>query len=578
MKKPGISLCMIVKNEEHYLKDCLNSVKNLVNEIIIVDTGSTDKTVQIANEFSAKVYHFNWCNDFAKARNESIKHANYQWILYLDADEQIEQKYHNRLKQFVAQKEFAALVFKLKCYTEQNDRTKFYYSYYRRMFKNIEGIKFYGKVHEQITVSLEELDVKSCLSDCEIEHFGYMASKEVMDSKKKRNLDLLLSHLEEDDSDWYSWHQLGTTYASMHEYEKAKAPLKKAINMPDTSQSTMARSYNILSIIASDQKKYLLSQFYARQSLRIASNQNHAYFLKAEACKNEGNNLGAIRELTKALEFKEDQQNRIQQLTSDIVVDNWIIYKEIALNHYHLKQYDEADKFFDLSIQSKEDNFDAIMQKSLLYSELNRFDEADKLIDRLKNQHPQYHLLKANNFKLAKKSDLALTEYQNYLEQTEENEQHLKAIIDITEIHHNNSDEIKRNKEIEFFLEKAKAIFKTHKETDYELLLLKYLKRFNKNNFIFNYLEKFNKTSEQLAFFAQLYIDHNDLKNALNYINKAITIKRNLNYLILRANIHLAMKELTKAEEAYYELSQILPGNTDIQKQYLKIKELKSFH
>ena len=86
---PKLSLCMIVKNEEKFLAGCLESVKNIVDEIIIVDTGSTDKTIEIANSYNAKVYHFEWKNDFSLARNESIKHATGDWILILDADERL---------------------------------------------------------------------------------------------------------------------------------------------------------------------------------------------------------------------------------------------------------------------------------------------------------------------------------------------------------------------------------------------------------------------------------------------------------------------------------------------------------
>ena len=75
MKMSTISLCMITKNEERYLEQCLNSVKEIVDEIIIVDTGSTDKTKEIAKKFKAKIIDFKWIDDFSAARNESLKHA-----------------------------------------------------------------------------------------------------------------------------------------------------------------------------------------------------------------------------------------------------------------------------------------------------------------------------------------------------------------------------------------------------------------------------------------------------------------------------------------------------------------------
>jgi glycosyltransferase involved in cell wall biosynthesis len=86
-RKPRLSVCMIVKNEERFLGQCLASVKDIADELIVIDTGSTDRTVEIAREHGAHVGHFEWCNDFAAARNASIAPATGDWILFLDADE-----------------------------------------------------------------------------------------------------------------------------------------------------------------------------------------------------------------------------------------------------------------------------------------------------------------------------------------------------------------------------------------------------------------------------------------------------------------------------------------------------------
>src|SRR4030066_756382 len=89
--RPTISACMIVKNEEKFLAQCLKSIKDAVDEIIIVDTGSTDNTVEIAQSFGAKVYHHPWRNSFSEARNHSLSYATCDWILQIDADEALEQ-------------------------------------------------------------------------------------------------------------------------------------------------------------------------------------------------------------------------------------------------------------------------------------------------------------------------------------------------------------------------------------------------------------------------------------------------------------------------------------------------------
>src|SRR3990167_8792325 len=98
MKMSTISLCMITKNEEKWLEQCLNSVKEIVDEIIIVDTGSTDKTKEIAKKFNAKFFDFKWIGDFSAARNESLNHATKDWILVLDADETIAKEDLEKIK------------------------------------------------------------------------------------------------------------------------------------------------------------------------------------------------------------------------------------------------------------------------------------------------------------------------------------------------------------------------------------------------------------------------------------------------------------------------------------------------
>ena len=103
--KPGISLCMIVKNEERSLARCIKSVKSLVDEIIIVDTGSNDNTINIAKDLGAEIYNFEWCDDFSAARNESIKYANHQWILLLDADEFVDENSIIELKKIIKNNE-----------------------------------------------------------------------------------------------------------------------------------------------------------------------------------------------------------------------------------------------------------------------------------------------------------------------------------------------------------------------------------------------------------------------------------------------------------------------------------------
>src|SRR5262249_4480308 len=86
-ERPRVSLCMIVRNEEANIADCLETVRNIVDEIVIVDTGSTDATKSIAERFGARLFDFPWIDSFAAARNESLRHARCEWIFWMDADD-----------------------------------------------------------------------------------------------------------------------------------------------------------------------------------------------------------------------------------------------------------------------------------------------------------------------------------------------------------------------------------------------------------------------------------------------------------------------------------------------------------
>ena len=157
MANQTISLCMITKNEENCLEQCLNSVKEIADEIIIVDTGSTDKTKEIAKKFNAKIFDFKWCDDFSAARNESLKHAAKDWILVLDADEIIEKKDLEKIRNIIEdEKGFSGFALEQRSYTNnyfegalKNDSDfelakdyPFYVANFLvRLFKNNLGIK-----------------------------------------------------------------------------------------------------------------------------------------------------------------------------------------------------------------------------------------------------------------------------------------------------------------------------------------------------------------------------------------------------------------------------------------------------
>jgi glycosyltransferase involved in cell wall biosynthesis len=286
--KPLLTLAMIVKDEEEMLPGCLESVKGVVDEIVIVDTGSKDATVSIAEKYGAKIFHFEWIKDFAVARNESIKHANGEWILYLDADERLTEKSGPIIKNLLtrAGDDIGGFICTLESpHIQLDGETELHRGGYPRLFRNYghPKISFKGRVHEQITPSIHALGKSIIFSDVIIEHLGYDRSREVMEGKIKRNYEMLLAHVKDEPLSGYAWFQLGQTLANMRLFEEAEKTIRFSISTGNLSNSVFASAAASLSQLVGNQKKFEEALYWAERSLEKAPDQVYALNLKAYA-------------------------------------------------------------------------------------------------------------------------------------------------------------------------------------------------------------------------------------------------------------------------------------------------------
>ncbi len=191
--RPTISACLIVKNEEEYLPGCLESIKGLVDEIVIVDTGSTDKTVEIAEKSGARVYHHQWENDFSKARNISIAYGTGDWIFIIDADEKIEAADLPLIKKTLAQTPHKAVAISVYNFSPSaGESTSFLPSI--RFFRRDLGAYYDGIVHNQLHLPGGETALRI---SAHLWHYGYALSPEKMAKKIERSRALLEAQLAE---------------------------------------------------------------------------------------------------------------------------------------------------------------------------------------------------------------------------------------------------------------------------------------------------------------------------------------------------------------------------------------------
>jgi glycosyltransferase involved in cell wall biosynthesis/predicted Zn-dependent protease len=216
-----VSLCIIARNEERFLADCLESVRDLVDEIIIVDSGSTDRTKEIASRFGAKVIDFTWVDSFAAARNESLKHATGDWILWLDADERLDAVNRTRLRELLARlgTENIAYVMRQQSRLEAGPHATVHVDQVR-LFRNLPGLAWRYRVHEQILLSLRALGADVQQTDIVIEHVGF-AEATLQGPKVERNLRLLQLELAEHPDDTFVLYNLGAVAMTLGQTDEA---------------------------------------------------------------------------------------------------------------------------------------------------------------------------------------------------------------------------------------------------------------------------------------------------------------------------------------------------------------------
>ena len=191
-----LSACVITKNEEKNLPRWLKCMEKVADEIVVVDTGSVDNTVKLAEDIGAKVYHFTWINDFAAAKNYAIEHATGDWILFLDADETFTPVSQKCLRQVIERfdrdKTVACLLCRLLDIDEDNDNIITNTSILPRIFRRSPYIRYKGAIHEQLENTKGNKRMVFS-GDLEILHTGY--SSGIFKAKNKRNLPILLSEL-----------------------------------------------------------------------------------------------------------------------------------------------------------------------------------------------------------------------------------------------------------------------------------------------------------------------------------------------------------------------------------------------
>ncbi|VBB05477.1 nucleotide-diphospho-sugar transferases [Lucifera butyrica] len=275
----GISLCMIVKNETDTLAACLDSVKGLVNEIILVDTGSTDQTVELARSFGATVFSCPWQGDFAAARNFSLAQASGNWLLVLDADETLAPGSPAILLQEIRQPGVEGFYIPIRNFIA--DGHTYVADQAVRLFRNKPAYRFTGAIHEQVAGSIQDTNHGQGLavSQATILHRGYLAAVIQRKEKQARNITLLKSALASAPSDPFLLYSLAAEYMQAEDFNQAENLLHQSLShMHGTEGFGAPALYALLFCLYQNKKWEELSRLLADALRSNPENANLFFF------------------------------------------------------------------------------------------------------------------------------------------------------------------------------------------------------------------------------------------------------------------------------------------------------------
>jgi glycosyltransferase involved in cell wall biosynthesis len=232
-----LSACVITKNEEVNLPTCLQSIQSIVQEIIVVDTGSTDSTIEVAKSFGAHVFQIPWENDFSKAKNYALDRATGDWVIFLDADEYFTADSTPLIPQVIQEAEEKNCDMIISLLSNYDTATKQMSNsiHHVRIFRNHPDIRYTGAIHERVVKAGETPKALNAMGALKIIHTGYSEKVYKTKDKRKRNLELLLEELKKNPESGNIHFYLAETYVSLHQYEQGLYHAEKVLELKNTT-------------------------------------------------------------------------------------------------------------------------------------------------------------------------------------------------------------------------------------------------------------------------------------------------------------------------------------------------------
>ncbi len=377
-KQPGLSLCMIVKNEERFLAQCLDSVKDHVDEICIVDTGSTDRTIEIARSYGAKIEEHPWRNDFGWARNKSLNMATRRWVLQLDADEELLPESYEALAAIAEAPAHHVGVW-IRCNNASNDYAGSGSMSHAlvRVFPNDAVMRYRGAVHEFVSIDDSPIGIQAVHSPITILHHGYLQEIVAERNKGQRNLDIIQGQVEREPEDPFHWFNLGMTAYLMNDNVTALRGFERMRELNgDAPRGFVPNGIATLADLYTERlRDPVKGEEMARLCLTQSPHYANAHFALGKALVGQNRLDEAQAAFESAID---DGKYRHLQFVVDDEVPIWKAHSEIGAIYVIQKNDVKALEWFDRGLVNRPKVQALRLNRARALERLKRFDEAEE--------------------------------------------------------------------------------------------------------------------------------------------------------------------------------------------------------
>ncbi|PKN30999.1 MAG: hypothetical protein CVU64_00710 [Deltaproteobacteria bacterium HGW-Deltaproteobacteria-21] len=339
-----LSACMIVRNEERFLEGALLSLKDVADEIVVVDTGSTDRTLSLCADHGARICQFPWNGDFSAARNEGLKQARGRWILSIDADERLRPCCTSLARSLSNDTS------KIAYYSLLQPKTQWTGMRVLRLFRNDPRLRYQGFIHESIRQDIERILVSDGLEIGEsgliMDHVGYDGDQS---SKHWRNLPLLLKELERDPQNTNNRRHLALIYAEMGEDDLAEETLRTIIfTLRQRDKLESVDSLPFVDLILQRLQRGEEANGLLDEAMALFPENPHLFWLQGRVLMDRDCCAEAVPFFERLIQWgKRNDFDR--SISYDTRIFNIHAYDSLATCFFRLGRYSQSEKYFEIA-------------------------------------------------------------------------------------------------------------------------------------------------------------------------------------------------------------------------------------